>query len=202
MMVLVLEDDFEFILVTFHWWQTTSLKIVPIKIFCPYSCIDRSSLEVRVQLLRSGVSVGNVFSASTSTAFENILVLAWGCSCEHFPGCTRTLGCSVMPFPLSLNIWKSSLLGFKDLLCVLLGFPRHASLRDRSPESSEPYVTLVPESALIRTTFGVHNSFFPGSHLRVSRTLLTFRLLEEFCLTSTLCRETRQRVLAFTFKGN
>ena len=27
-------------------------------------------------------------------------------------------------------------------------------------------------------------------------------LLEEFCLTDTLCRETRQRVLAFTFKEN
>ena len=40
MMVLVLEDDFEFILATFHWWQpsTTSLKIVPIKMFCPHSC--------------------------------------------------------------------------------------------------------------------------------------------------------------------
>ena len=40
MMVLVLEDDFEFILATFHWCQssTTLLMMIPILIFCPYSC--------------------------------------------------------------------------------------------------------------------------------------------------------------------
>ena len=42
------------------------------------------------------------------------------------------------------------------------------------PESSEPYVTLDSRSSPIRTTFGVHTSFFPGSHLRVSRTPQTF----------------------------
>ena len=65
-------------------------------------------------------------------------------------------------------------LGVKDLLFILLGFPKHASLRHRSPESSEPYVTLDSRSSPIRTTFGVHTSFFPGSHLRVSRTPQTF----------------------------
>ena len=66
--------------------------------------------------------------------------------------------------------FKSTLLGVKDLLFILLGLPRRASLRDRSPESSEPYVTLGSRSSLVRTTFVVHTSFFPGSHLRVSRT--------------------------------
>ena len=67
-------------------------------------------------------------------------------------------------FPLSLFHLESTLLGMKDLLFILLGFPRHASLRHR-----------------IRTTFGVHTSFFPSSHLRVSRTprilKLTWRIL-------------------------
>ena len=58
----------------------------------------------------------------------------------------------------------------KDLLLVHLDFPRHASLRDTPPVSPEPYVTLDSRSSLIRTTFGVHTSFFPGSHLRVSCT--------------------------------
>ena len=84
-------------------------------------------------------------------------------------------------FPLSLFHLESTLLGMKDLLFILLGFPKHASLRDRSPESSEPHVTLDSRSSLIRTTFGVHTSFFPSSHLRVSRTprilRLTWRIL-------------------------
>ena len=61
-----------------------------------------------------------------------------------------------------LFIWNQTLLGMKDLLFILFGFPRH--------DSSEPYVTLDSWSSLIRTTFGLHTSFFPGSHLRVSRT--------------------------------
>ena len=55
-----------------------------------------------------------------------------------------------LPFPLSPLHLESTLLGMKDLLFVLLGFPRHASLRDRSPESSEPYVTLDSPSEKIR----------------------------------------------------
>ena len=72
---------------------------------------------------------------------------------------------SIVAFSSGINIaWD------ERLLFVLLGFPRHASPRDLSPESSEPHVTLDSRSSLIRTTFGVHTSFFPGSHLRVSRT--------------------------------
>ena len=73
-------------------------------------------------------------------------------------------------FLCRLCIWKQHCLRLKDLLFILLGFLRHASLRDRSPESSEPHATLDSRSSLIRTTFGVHTSFFPGSHLRVSCT--------------------------------
>ena len=69
---------------------------------------------------------------------------------------------------------KSTFLGVKDLLFVLRGFPRHASLRNRSPQSSEPYVTLDSRCSLNRTTFGVHTPFFSSSHLRVSRTPRNF----------------------------
>ena len=78
-------------------------------------------------------------------------------------------------FTVALHL-ESTLLGVKDILFMLLGFPRHASLRDRSPASSEPYVTLDSRSSLNRTTFGVRTPFFPGSHLRVSRTPWTFRV--------------------------
>ena len=106
-------------------------------------------------------------------------------------------------FHSRLFIWNQHCLGCKVSWFVLLSFPRHASLRDRSPESSEPYVTLDSRSSLNRTTFGVRTSFFPSPHLRVSRTLRIFSgLLEEFCPTDTLCRETRQHVLAFTFREN
>ena len=37
-----------------------------------------------------------------------------------------------LPFPLSPLHLESTLLGMKDLFFILLGFPRHASLRDRS----------------------------------------------------------------------
>ena len=74
-----------------------------------------------------------------------------------------------IPFPLSpfasgINIaWDEG-----SCFCASR-FRRHASPRDRSPESPVPYVTLDSRSSLIRTTFGVHTSFFTGSHLRVSR---------------------------------
>ena len=80
---------------------------------------------------------------------------------------------------------ESTLLGMKDLLFVLLRFTTHASLRDRSPESSEPYVTLDSRSSLSRPTSGVHTTFFPSSHLRVSRTHRVVGLLKEFWLTDT-----------------
>ena len=37
---------------------------------------------------------------------------------------------------------ESTLLGVKDLFFILLGFPKQAPLRDRSPDLSEPIVTL------------------------------------------------------------
>ena len=53
---------------------------------------------------------------------------------------------------------ESTLLGMKDLLFILLGFPRHASVRDRSPESSEPYVTL--DSSKFDEQNNIRSSYF------------------------------------------
>ena len=52
--------------------------------------------------------------------------------------------------------------------------PKISSTNSHAGQYKEPYVTLDSRSSLIRTTFGVHTSFFPSSHLRVSRTPRTF----------------------------
>ena len=98
-----------------------------------------------------------------------------------------------IPFPLLPLRLESALLGVKDFLFILLGFPRLASLNGRSPELSEPFVTLgfpffcvhprirvYTRDSLSRSTSGVQTSFFPGSHLRASRTPQVVGLPEEF----------------------
>ena len=56
---------------------------------------------------------------------------------------------------------ESTLLGMKDLLFMLLGFPRHASLTHRSPESSEPYVTLDSSKFAEQDNIGSSYFFLP-----------------------------------------
>ena len=121
------------------------------------------------------------------------------CSREHSAGCTPTFGGGGCPsmqqiglslpfvfvyllhdllsflFHFRLFIWTQHCLGRK-IFCLCFSVSRGMRLWDRSPDSSEPFVTLDSRSSLIRTTFGVHNSFFPGSHLRVSRTSRSFRV--------------------------
>ena len=207
MMVLVLEDDFELILVTFLWWQpsTTLLMIVPIQI---------SAL----------IPASSTFSGSSCTASSSGLdnFHTWDCSCEHSPGCIRTFGCGECPSMqqsgLSLPfVWCAffmtsfhsfSIVAFasginiawvKDLLFILLGFPRHASLRDRFWTMRNSRFPKFADQNHIRSSY----FFLPRFTLEsISYSPVFLRLLEEYCLTDTLCRETRQRVLAFTFKGN
>ena len=81
--------------------------------------------------------------------------------------------------------------GVKDLLFVLLGFTRHASLRDRSPEPSEPYVTLDSRSSLIRATLEVHTSFYPGPPLRVSRSTRKLRAYMKNFVSQIRCAARR-----------
>ena len=119
------------------------------------------------------------------------------CSKVDFPYfcfCVPSSWPPFIPFPLSPLYLESILLEMKDLLFLLLGFQRHASLRDRSPESSEPYVTLDSRSSLNRTTFGVHTSFFPSSHLRVSCTPRILRFTGRIFISQIRCAARRDNM--------
>ena len=63
-----------------------------------------------------------------------------------------------------------------------------------------PRIRVYTRDSLSRSTSGVQTSFFPGSHLRASRTPRVVGLPEECCLTDTPRRWTRQHALAFTSK--
>ena len=155
--------------------------------------LHRSSLEIRVQLLHLGLMISTL-EIALANVLRDVLVLMSTSDIvlENFLGNVLVLANvadvhqpSKMDFPhllflcaffmtsfhsFSILHLDSTLLGMKDILFVLLGFSKHASLRGSSPESSGPYVTLDSRSSLIWTTFGVHIPFFPNSHLRVFRT--------------------------------
>ena len=90
MLTLVLEDDFEFILATFHWWQpsTTLLMIVSILIVCPNSCF----IDLVWKFVCSLSNLDNFHtwdcSSEHSPGCTCTHVHTWCCSCEHSPGCT------------------------------------------------------------------------------------------------------------------
>ena len=150
--------------------------------FCRHSCFMDLLWKVRAQLFHLGLIISTLEIAFSSISRDVLVLLDVAdfhqCNKVDFPSFFSYVPSSsppFIPFPFSPFYLESTLLGMKDLSFVLLGFPRHASLRDRSPESSEPYVTLDSRSSLTRTTFGVHTSFFQGSHLRVSRAPRIFR---------------------------
>ena len=209
MMVLVLEDDFEFILVTFHWCQssTTLLMICthinflhlfllhrsPLISWMVYLLVMFLTIHVIVVILRNHRAVCvqlhlALVSCSEHLKEKKITYVQiheaysnfhkWDCSFEHSQGCTRTFGCGGCP-PMQQSGVSLSFI-FECLLYDLLSFLT-SRFPDRSPESSEPYVTLGFRSSLNGATFGVHTSFFPDSHVRVSRTHRILQgLLEEF----------------------
>ena len=141
--------------------------------FLPLFLLHRSSREVRVQLLHLGL-ITSTLDITLTNIHRDVLVLMSTleialanivrdvfvlldvadvllCSKVDFLFLLFR-GPSVwppfIPFALSPLHLDSALLGMKDLLFILLGFPRHASLRDRSPESYEPYETLDSRSSL------------------------------------------------------
>ena len=85
--------------------------------------------------------------------------------------CVPSLWPPFIPFPLSPFHLELTLLDMKDLLFVLLGFPKHA-VSER--QISRVFWTIRNSRFLeVRWTeqhSEVHTSFFPSSHLRVSRT--------------------------------
>ena len=102
-----------------------------------------------MQLLHLGLIISTLEMALKNILWDVLVLLnvavVHQCNKMDFP-CLLFLCAFFMTSFHSFSIvvlhLESTLLGMKDLLFMLLGFPRHASLRDRSPESSEPHVTL------------------------------------------------------------
>ena len=115
--------------------------------------------------------------------------------------CVPSLFPPFIPFSLFPLHLESALHGMKDLLFMLLGFRRHASLRDRSPASSEPYVTLDSRSSLNRTTFGTY-SFLPRFPLESISYSPDFEVYLKNFVSQIRCDARRDNVLAVTFREN
>ena len=151
----------------------------------------------------------------------------WDCSREHSPGCTRTFGCGGCPSMQQSGLSISFVFYVPSLWPPLFLFhcraftsgtniawnERSFVCASRFPEAR------VSERQISRVFWTIRNSQFPKfaeqNNIRSSYSFLPrFSLesvlysldfessLEEFCLTDTLCRETRQHVLAFTLKEN
>ena len=182
MVVLVLEDDFEFTLATIPWWQpwTTSLMFVPMLIF------NMATLEAALANNHQDLLV---LTSPLEIALANILVMysyywMWRMSnkwCKmDFP--YRFLLCllydllaivPLSPFSSGFNIaWDE-----RSFVCT-----------SRLPEAS------VSERQISRVFWTIRNSKY--------LVLRNLRVYLKNCLTDTLCREKRQQVLAFTFKEN
>ena len=161
--------------------------------FLPAFLLHRSSLEVRVQLFHLGLMISTL-EIALANILRNVLVLfgCGGCPSMQQSGRSLSLVFDVpslrppfIPFSLSPFHLESILLETKDLLFVLLGFPRHACLRDRSPKSSE----LFGNSRIPK--------FADQNHIRSS-----YCFLPRFTLESISYSLTRQRALVFTFREN
>ena len=183
----------------------------------PLFLLHRSPLEVRVQLL-DGVLVENVFSQSTSAASEEFSTLEIALANIHwdvlvllnvadvhrcsksglsltFCFCVPPLWPPFIPFPLSLCIWNQHCLGWK-IFCLCFSVSR-ACVSERQTIRNSRFPKFADQNH-IRSSYSfvqIHTwEYLVLSDLEVT--------CEEFCLTDTLCREMRQRVLAFTFKKN
>ena len=108
--------------------------------FLPSFLLHRSSLEVRAQLFHLGLIISTL-EIALATIHPDVLVLfeCGECPSMQQSGLPLPLGFFVpslwppfIPFPLSPLHLESTLLGLKDISFVLLGFPRHASLRESS----------------------------------------------------------------------
>ena len=205
----------------------------------PYSCFFFFVQWWRSELFNDGTCAGGWFWIHSRNFFVGdyrqplrqwlsqfeisaLIPASWispGCACshEHSLGCTRTLGCggcssmqrSGLSFSLPFHL-EPTLLGMKDLLFVLLGFPRHASLRDRSPESSEPCVKFADQNHIGRSHFFLPRislesiSFF--SHFQVYLKISSHRHAvkrdETTCACFHLQRKIRWKAFLRSFHRN
>ena len=188
MVVLVLGDNFEFFpailtipIVSFHvhlnlshklqWNDTSSSVRDSLMIKNLYLCTNSSSTKLFLKW-RNNMVLSNTSRECTCTYeltdVHHCIKVDFPCGCFGCLFTTSFHSFSTAAFASGINIAWS-----ERSVAHTLGFPRQASLRDRSPELSEPFVTL---------------GFPPGF----------WELLEEFCPTDTLCRETTQHAPAFT----
>ena len=120
--------------------------------------LHRSSLEVRSQLLHLDLIISTLEIALT-TFHQDVLVLldvtdVHQCNKVEFPYLLFLCVFFMTSFhPLSIVAFATgiSIVWSEKSLCILLSFPRHASLRNRSPKSSETYFTL--DSRSIRRSY-------------------------------------------------
>ena len=104
-------------------------------------------------------------------------------TCLTFCFCVPSSWPPFIPFPLSPLHLESILLEMKDLLFMLLGFPRHASLRGRSPECSEPYVTLDPSKFADQNHIRSSYFFLPRFSLESTPYSAVFQVYLKNCLS-------------------
>ena len=133
------------------------------------------------------LTVQILYLCTNSSRPKNIShVRKWYCSFELSQGVYKNFWINGCP-----SMQQS---GELSKLFVTLGFPISIFLWVYTSR-----IRVCTRDSLNRTISGVCTSFFPRSHLRVSRTPRVLGLLEELCPKDTLCRETRQHAPAFTF---
>ena len=136
-----------------------------------YLCTNSSSTKLFLKW-RNNMFLSNTSRECTCTYeltdVHHCIKVDFPCGCFGCLFTTSFHSFSTAAFASGINIAWS-----ERSVAHTLGFPRQASLRDGSPELSEPFVTL---------------GFPPGF----------WELFEEFCPTDTLCRETTQHAPAIT----
>ena len=161
MMILVLGDHREFFLLFSYWYQSYHSMSTMIFLRSSLQWDDTSRLRIFHSCeTHKNFTYVQIYQAQNYFSPEEIILFFW-----TLPGSVHVLlnvadvrQCSKSDFPylfvfmclLSDLLSSFSIVALKSVIIiawnersfVLLGFPRHASLRDRSPESFEPYVTL------------------------------------------------------------
>ena len=178
-------------MVLFHWWQpsTTSLMIVPILI------VLISTLEIALaNILRDVLVLMSTLEIALANIFRDVLVLLEVADVHQ---------CSKVDFPYLLFyvpslccrfcIWNQHCLGWK-IFFHTSRFPEACVSERRISRIFWTFVTLDSWSSLTKTTFGAHTSFFPGSHLRVSRTPPDFEVYLKNFVSQTRCAARRDNV--------
>ena len=218
MMIFVLGDNLKFFL-QFSWslWTkpfTTESTVVQ-AVGTLWTAIELGyEIFVRARLIEKKKSLLNVHIHQAQNYFQ---LRKYCCSFELSQGMSLWIFLVVVlcaavwppciPCPLLPLHLESTLLGGERSLIHTSRFPEACvserqisrivrTIRDsRFPKihilfvCTPPRIRVYPRHSLSRSTSGVYTSFFPGSHLRVSRTPRVAGLLEGCCPTDTQRRQ-------------